>query len=101
MGRPHPDINGHVQNLALHDPAKLRLGVLQLIMQAAQRVLAGTGVVILNKDFANARLRHLALVVAFKEKTAGILMHGRANKIDARDFGLDYLQAAPMAALRP
>ena len=51
--------------------------------------------IVLHEIIANTGFRQPALMITFEEESAGILVHVGADKNNARDFRLDYLQAAP------
>jgi len=67
-------------------------------MQAAQRILARLGVIILNKDIMDAVFGQLGLMVALKKESAGVFVNLRADEQYARNFRFRYLQAFPRTA---
>jgi len=92
VGRAHTDVDGNVESFAFDHTTKLRLGMAELIVQAAQGVLGRTGVVVLNEPFANSQSCKFRLVVRLKEIPSGIPMHRRANLPDIRKSCLEPLQ---------
>src|ERR1017187_2718215 len=62
-------VDGYVKNFSVGNAHKFSLRTLHLVMQAAQNVVGGTGMVVLHKLLDNPHLRHDPLVVAFEEET--------------------------------
>jgi len=75
------NINRYIKNTATDDADQFPLSLLNLVMQAAQHMLARAGVVILNKLH---RLLQLVgknfLIEALKEKPPIVHKHARLNQ---------------------
>ena len=50
VGRPASHVHSHIEDLAIDDAYQLPLRVCELHVEAAQRTLSGTGVVVLDED---------------------------------------------------
>ena len=89
-GRRFAQVDGHVEDAAAGDPHELALGLLDLVVQAAQHTLAGAGVVVLHEVRCEAGgiLEGLG-VVAFHEEATGIAEDLGFEDQEAGDGGLD------------
>ncbi len=70
-----PQVHGHIVHLSPNHPHQFSLGMLKLIMQAAQDILTGFAVVVLHKDMMAALSFKFILAESFHKKTAFIAMH--------------------------
>jgi hypothetical protein len=71
-GRGLAQVDGHVEDAAAGDPHELALGLLDLVVQAAQHALAGAGVVVLHevRREAGGVWKALALKLSMKKPRA-------------------------------
>src|SRR5690349_24355471 len=99
MRGANADIHGYIQDFAVDNAAQLGLLMLKLVMQAAQGIAAGAGVIVLYENFVDAAFGELGLVVALEKKAAGILVHLRTNENHAWNSRLDDLQSAGRGGL--
>jgi hypothetical protein len=95
-GRARTDIDGNIKGFPFDDTAKFCLRMLELIMQSAERVLDGAGVVILNERSGDAQLGEFSLVVRFDKETPCIPVYVRAYFLEAGKRCLKPLQGSPI-----
>ena len=90
-GRGLAQVDGHVEDAAAGDPHELALGLLDLVVQAAQYALAGAGVVVLHevRREAGGVLEGLG-VEALHEEAAGVAEDFRFEDQQVRDRGRDH-----------
>lgn len=74
----------NIQCFPLHHPAELRLRMPQLVMEAAQRPLCGTRVVVLDENIGEAKVGKLLLVVSLQEKAPRVAEYFRLEFPDLR-----------------
>ncbi len=79
-GRTFADVHRHVKHGAAHHAYQLALGLLQLVVQAAQHAFGAAAVIVLDKVHIQASdLVEVLLVEAFKKEASAV----------AEDFGLE------------
>src|ERR1700674_715519 len=66
--RANSDVYRNVQHFPLNHAAELRLRMTQLVVEAAQRPLCGTRVVVLDENIRDTEVGKLLLVVRLQEK---------------------------------
>ena len=72
-GGAAPQVHGHIEHGAGHDPHQFALRLGELVMQPAQHMLLGAVLVVLDELQVEARRGELALGPGLEEVAAGIL----------------------------
>jgi hypothetical protein len=95
-GRARTDIDGNIKGFTFDDTTKLCLRMLELVMQSAERVLHGAGVVVLNERSGDAQLGKFSLVVRLDKETPCVLVSVGAYFADTGKRCLKPLQGSPI-----
>jgi hypothetical protein len=94
MWRALSNVNRDVKHFSCNDANHLALGLLNLVVEAAQDVLAGPGMVILDKSGGNpGDVRETAFVEALVKKAAVIAENFRLNNEYTGEGGSFYIHA--------
>lgn len=75
-----PEIDSNIENFPGDDAHELTLGILDLVMQAAQYAALRTRLVILDEIDVDAELCQHALVVTFQKKPARVAVDFRLQQ---------------------
>src|SRR5580700_2854904 len=77
-------VHGYIQHFSLRHAAEFRLRMPQLVMQASQRTLDGTRVVVLNEKIGDAQVGKLLEMVGLQERAPRVADYFRLEFPDLR-----------------
>jgi hypothetical protein len=80
-------IDGDVEDLSAQTANQLSLGLLHLIVKAADHVFVGKRLVVLNKGAENAEVRQNPFIVAFKKGASGVFENPRFQELHIGNHG--------------
>lgn len=87
-GRAFADVHRHIKHGATHHAHQFALGLLQLVVQAAQHAFAASAVVVLHKAHIQASdLLEVLLVEAFKKEASAVAEHFGLEDQNVGDVG--------------
>lgn len=89
-------VDGNIKNFPAHYPAQFRLGMAQLVVETTQRITPRTGMIVLNKDVANADFREFGRVIGLEKKAPMIAQRARLDDDDTREIGLNKFKHNPL-----
>src|SRR5208282_509587 len=89
-GRTAAKVERDIEDLAGDGADELSLGLLNLIVQAADDIFLGVGMIVLYECLWNAEVRKRALVVAFEKESSVIAEYTRLEEEKAGEAGGDF-----------
>ncbi len=89
-GRTAAEVKRDIENLAGDDADELSLGLANLIMQAADDIFFGIGMIVLHERLWNAEFGKRALVVAFQKEAAVVAEHARFEEQKSGEASGDF-----------
>ena len=88
-GRAAAEVERDIKNLAGDGAHQFSLGLVNLVVQAADDILLGIGMIVLYEWLWNAELGKCALVVTFQKEAADVAEHTRFEEQKSGEAGGD------------
>src|SRR5580658_3765186 len=93
-----PQVKHHVQNFTCDGAYKLSLRLLNLVVESAQHIPAGIGMIVLNEFVANSQFRKHSLVITLQEKSSIITEDSRFEQQYSGQTGFYFLHGGCLVA---